>query len=539
MLSSVVTDIKRLIEEGQCLLSEERRRREYAEWQLKKLQAQLFGSKSEKMDPDQLQLLLEGFEAAAVIDDPGADAGLVIKEKKGKKPSKRMFFPDDLPEEVLEFDLPESERTCPQTGAERRFIRWEESIKINFVPGHFKRIVIRRAVRAVSFAAQEASELPVETPVVTAPLPAEYRVIPGAVATAGLLAYLMVAKYCDHLPFYRLQQIFHRRHQVVIDRNTMCHWMGRIAELLSRLYEALRKELISGQYLQIDETFIKLLDPDSPGKAKNSYFWVMLRPKEGVLFQFDPGRAHTVPLEMLEGFAGRLQSDGFVAYETLAAKNPGLTRIACWAHARRKFVEAVDREGAAAAWYVAEIQRLYRIEAEAREAGLGHEARCALRAGLSVPVLASIKARLDADRAGGRFMPTSPLTIAMNYTANLWPELNRYAEPGNGMIEPERSGDRLPQAARRVSVANQIDNNLVENAIRPSAIGKKNWLFIGHPKAGQRSAIIYTMVENCRVHGIDPLAYLTDVMPKLVGREAGADVTDLLPQQWKAARNAA
>ncbi len=518
MLSSVATDIKRLIEEGQCLLSEERRRREYAEWQLKKLQAQLFGSKSEKMDPEQLQLLLEGFEAAAVIDEPGQDAALIVKEPKAKKPSKRMFFPDDLPVEVLEFDLPESERTCPQTGAERRFIRWEESIKINFVPGHFKRLVIRRAVRAVPFAAQEASALPVDTPVVTAPLPAEYRVIPGAVATAGLLAYLMVAKYCDHLPFYRLQQIFHRRHQVVIDRNTMCHWMGRIAELLSRLYEALRKELISGQYLQIDETFIKLLDPDSPGKAKNSYFWVMLRPKEGVLFQFDPGRAHTVPLEMLEGFAGRLQSDGFVAYETLAAKNPGLTRFACWGHARRKFIEAVDREGAAAAWYVAEIQRLYRIEAEAREKGLDHEARAALRVERSVPLLALIKARLDADRAGGKFLPSSPLTIAMNYTLNLWPELTRYADPGNGMVE--------------------VDNNLVENAIRPSAIGKKNWLFIGHPKAGQRSAVIYTMVENCRLQGIDPLAYLTDVMPRLVDRDAGADVSDLLPRQWKAAHSA-
>ena len=208
-----------LIEEGQRLLSEERQRREYAEWQLKRLQAQLFGSKSEKMDPEQLQLLLEGFEAAAVIDEPGQDAALIVKETKGKKPSKRMFFPDDLPEEVLEFDLPESERTCPQTGAERRFIRWEESIKINFVPGHFKRLVIRRAVRAVPAAAQEASEIPVETPVLTAALPAEYRVIPGAVATAGLLAYLMVAKYCDHLPFYRLQQIFHRRHRVLIDRN--------------------------------------------------------------------------------------------------------------------------------------------------------------------------------------------------------------------------------------------------------------------------------------------------------------------------------
>ncbi len=467
------------------------------------------------MGPEQLQLLLEGFEAVAVIDELGEKAS--IKEIKGKKPSKRMCFPDDLPEEVLEFDLPESERTCPRTGAERRLIRWEESVKIHFVPGHFKRLIIRRAVRAVPFPAQEASEEPVATPVLTAELPAEYRIIPGAVATSGLLAYLMVAKYCDHLPVYRLQQIFHRRHRVFIDRNVMYHGMGRCEELLERLHEAQRQELISGQYLQIDETFIKLMDPDSPGKTKNSYFWVMLRPKEGVLFQFDPGRAHTVPLEMLEGFAGRLQSDGFVAYGTLAAKNPGLTRFACWGHARRKFVEAVDREGAAAAWYVAEIQRLYRIEAEAREKELDHEARATLRIERSVPVLASIKARLDADRLEGRFLPTSPLTIAVNYTAELWTELTRYAEAGNGMVE--------------------IDNNLVENAIRPSAIGKKNWLFIGHPSAGQRSAILYTMVENCRMHGIDPLAYLTDVMPKLVDREAGADVTDLLPRQWKAARS--
>jgi transposase len=470
------------------------------------------------MDPEQLQLLLEGFEAAAVIDDPGQDAALVVKETKAKKPSKRMFFPDDLPEEVLEFDLPESERSCPQTGAERRFIRWEETIKINFVPGHFKRLVIRRAVRAVPFSAQEASEEPVETPVVTAELPAEYRVIPGAVATAGLLAYLMVAKYCDHLPFYRLQQIFHRRHKVLIDRSAMCHWMARCAELLERLYEALRKELVSGQYLQIDETTIKLLDPDRPGKAQKSFFWVIVRPKEGVLFRFDPGRAHTVAMDMLEGFASRLQSDAYAAYRALVARCPMLSLFACWAHARRKFVEAVEANGAGAAWYVAEIQRLYRIEAEAREQGLDSEARAALRAERSAPVLARIKARLDTDSVVDHLLPSSPLAIAVKYTAKIWPELTRYAEPGNGMVE--------------------IDNNLVENAIRPSAIGKKNWLFIGHPKAGQRSAIIYTMVENCRLHGIDPLAYLADVMPKLVDREAGADVTDLLPQQWKAARSA-
>ena len=402
----LIEERQRLIEEGHRLLIEERRRREYAEWQLKKLQAQLFGSKSEKFDPEQLQLLLEGFEAVAMIDEPGADASLVLKETKAKKPSKRMFFPDDLPEEVLEFDLPESELICPQTGAERRFIRWEQTEKIHFVPGYFKRLVIRRAVRAVPFSAQDASDEPVNTPVVTAERPGEYRIIPGAIPTAGLLAYLMVAKYCDHLPFYRLQQIFQRRHKVLIDRNAMCHWMGRCAELLERLYEALRKELISGQYLQIDETFIKLLDPDHPGKAKTSYFWVIVRPKEGVLFHFDPGRAHTVPLEMLEGFAGRLQSDAFAAYGTLASKSPGLTRFACRVHARRKFMDAIDTDGAAAAWCVAEIQRLYRIEAEAREMGLDHEARADLRAERSVHCA-------GLDQSASRLRPSRRASLAI------------------------------------------------------------------------------------------------------------------------------
>ncbi len=159
------------------------------------------------------------------------------------------------------------------------------------------------------------------------------------------------------------------------------------------------------------------------------------------------------------------------------------------------------------------------MEAEAREKGLDYEARNALRIERSAPVLASIKARLDADRLGGSYLPTSPLSIAVNYTAELWTELTRYAEPGNGMVE--------------------IDNNLVENAIRPSAIGKKNCLFTGHPKAGQRSAVIYTMVENCRMHGIDPRDYITDVIPRLPDREAQAAVTDLLPPQWKPTRERA
>jgi transposase len=498
------------LEEESKALAEERQRRKHLEWKLKDLQAKLFGKSSERIHPDQLQLILEGLEAEAALDTASESPAEETKTRR-KHRSKKMEFPEDLPEEIIEFDLPESERICPVTGEERRLIRWEEAIKINYVPGYFQRIIIRRAVRALSPAVQENSDEEIDAPVVTAEMPQEYRVIPGAVAGSGLLAYLLVAKYCDHLPFYRLQQIFKTRHQVRIDRTTMCHWMKRCSELLYILYEALRLDLLGGDYLQIDETSVKLLDPDTKGKAKQSYFWVITRPGRGVLYWFGPGRGADVAKELLKGFTGKLQSDGYNVYDTLVRSIKGLILFGCWAHVRRKFVEALESGGAAAAWYVAEIQRLYRIESQCDEATASTDERAEVRGLESAPILARIKARLELDHGTGRILPSSPLGKAVDYTLSRWPGLERYAEAGNGEVK--------------------IDNNPVENAIRPSAIGKKNWLFIGHPKAGQRSAIIYTIIEECRLHGVDPCAYLVDVMPRIMDHSSHR-IAELLPRQW-------
>lgn len=509
--------VRNLMEHASALQSsykEERSHRQRLEWELRALKAKLYNPKSEKCDPNQLQLMLDGFEDPLVVETKPKQTLPAEKElKKKKKQSKRMFFPASLPVETIELDVPEEERLCPTTGQERPIIRWEESEKIDFVPSHFRKLLIRRAVRALPYALQQASEALIEEPVVTAPMPAEYRIIPGAVCSVNLLSWLLVARYCDHLPFYRIQSQFRRQHQVILDRGVLCHWVKRSAQVLEPLYEAMRKELISGQYLQIDETFINLLDPDYPGKAKKSYFWVITRPREGVLFHFDPGRAHTVALTLLEGFSGRLQSDGYSAYETLVRKNPKLVLFGCWAHVRRKFRAAMDIHESSAAWYVAEIAKLYEIESEARVANASFEDRALLRQNRSQPVLATIRKRLDADHLGSHYLPSSPLAKAINYALNQWDGLIRYAQPGNGIVE--------------------IDNNRVENAIRPSAIGKKNWLFIGHPNAGQRSAIIYTIVENCRLHDIDPMKYITDVLPRLVDCPEGADLSDLLPKRWK------
>ncbi len=220
--------------------------------------------------------------------------------------------------------------------------------------------------------------------------------------------------------------------------------------------------------------------------------------------------------QMLEGFEGRLQSDGYAAYQTLLRKRDGLIAFYCWAHVRRKFVESLE-VNPEAAWYITEIQKLYRVEAEAREADLCHERRGELRSERSRPVLDDIEKRLDRDLSSSDILPSSPLGKAIRYTLPLWEGLVRYADKEHGVVE--------------------IDNNLTENAIRPTAIGKKNWLFIGHPKTGQMSAIIYTIVENCRMWDINPMEYLLDVMPRVMEHPADR-VAELLPRAWKAAREA-
>jgi hypothetical protein len=234
-----------------------------------------------------------------------------------------------------------------------------------------------------------------------------------------------------------------------------------------------------------------------------------------VLFYFDPSRSHEVAARLLGNYKGKLQSDGYGAYATLDRKIEALLLFRCWAHTRRKFYEALEANGAAAAWYVAEIQKLYRVEREAREAGLDAVCRGALRSEQAKPILEQIKARLDTDLGNAEILPSSPLGKAVRYALGIWPGLIRYAEPEHGDVE--------------------IDTNEVENAIRPTAVGKKNWLFIGHPKAGQTSAIIYTIIENCRLNDIDPMEYLLDVLPRIMDHPRNR-IRELLPRAWKEAR---
>lgn len=508
-------ELKAKLEATQLALNNEEARRRDLEYRIARLLGEKYMPSSEKMSIEQLELTLEGLSetrSKPEINEP--------PEKPKPYQSRKTEFPDDLPTEELKVEVPEAQRVCPDTGKLRELIRFEESIKYEWVPGYFKKIIILREVLAAKYT--DSDPVPSE-PVVTAEMPSEFQVIPGCYAGIKLLTQVLVSKYCDHLPLYRQQDIFEKRHGVKIDRTLMGHWMKQLGSSLMILYEALRQELIDSGYLQIDETFIKLIDPERKGKAQQAYFWVIRHPILGVLFQFDHRRSGEVPLDMIPGFIGKLQSDGYSVYESLLNAIPGDPRALsmvlfnCWAHARRKVKKSLEANGPDAAWYLAKIRGLYAIESQMREANYGPAQREEVRREKARPILAEIKTELDKDKSNQAILPSSPLGEALEYIRKRWQYLEAYACEGNGEVE--------------------IDNNFVENSIRPTAVGKKNWLFIGHPKAGQTSAVIYTIIENCRMNKIDPFSYLVDVLPRIQDHPINR-INELLPRQWAEARNA-
>jgi hypothetical protein len=270
----------------------------------------------------------------------------------------------------------------------------------------------------------------------------------------------------------------------------------------------MKRELLAGDYLQVDETPVRMLDPEVRGRCATGYLWVAGTPGGDVVFEFHPGRGKEFGQALLGSFEGFLQRDGYGVYGALAREKPGLRPVGCWSHGRRKFVDALEERPNEAGLLVTEIRKLYLIERHARDECLEPKQRWQLRQEKSVPILAAFKPRLEELLPG--CLPQSPLGKAIRYTLAEWEPLNRYVQDG-----------RL-----------EIDNNLTENAIRPSAVGKKNWLFIGHPEAGWRSAVIYSVIVSCRRRGIDPWEYVRDVLKRLPAMKQ-SEVPTLLPRCWK------
>jgi transposase len=455
----------------------------------------VFGSSSEQLDRSQLELLLQ-LSAGATPAEPTA----VITPKNEIKVQPRKVraprLPEHLPlvEEVIE---PEPVKQQPE---QWRCIGQEVSEQLDFEPARFLR---RRIIRKKYVHRTEVDAAPV-----IAPLPE--RLLDRSLPAPGLLAHILVSKYCDHLPLYRQEQIYAQRHQVQIPRQTLARWVGLAADWLKPIYEQIRTGVMAGGYVQVDETPIDYLEPGN-GKTRQGYLWTGSRPKADVFFHWETSRAtacldHVIP----STFSGILQCDGYAAYRAFAnGRGQTVTLAGCWAHVRRKFYEARESSPRLAGWLLNQIQQLYRIEARLREHRAGPSLRAAVRASESRPVIKRIERTLLKLKASGRQLPQSPLGSAIDYGLGQWRTLEVYL--GDGRVE--------------------IDNNLVENAIRPTAIGKKNWLFIGEADAGQRSAIVYTLIECCRRRGLNPFAYLRDVLTRLPNM-TNHQIPTVLPATW-------
>ena len=452
------------------------------------------GTKNEGLDRQQLELLLAGLEIvkapAAVVAKPAATRTLdAARPVRGPLPAHL-----ETERVVLE---PEEVKQQP---ALWRKLGEEVTEELDWKPAKFiKRLYIRP-----KYANAER--------IVIAPLPA--RLIEKGLPGAGLLTQVIVAKYEDHQPLYRQGKIYEQRHGVKLTRQTLCGWVAAAADWLCPIYREMKAGLLAGNYLQADETPIRYLDPDVKGKSQQGWLWTYRHPRGDVVFEWNISRSREGPRKFLKDFRGKLQTDGYGVYESLARERGNeLILIGCWAHARRGFHEALG-EGRAAVWIVGQIGLLYGVEKVLREGRAGPELRAAMRAWQSRPVLARLRRALETIRR--RVLPQSLLGQAIDYTLGRWEALNRYVDDGHL----------------------EIDNNLCENAIRPTALGKKNFLFIGHPEAGQRSAVIYSVLGSCRRLGINPAEYLQDLFERLPKAKT-SEIKSLTPAAWlKTKRNA-
>ena len=289
----------------------------------------------------------------------------------------------------------------------------------------------------------------------------------------------------------------------------MVDWVAQSATWLEVIYREMYRRLLAGGYLQCDETPIRCQDPDVAGKTVQGWLWVLGRPKGDVVFHWRMSREHAHALELLRGYKGLLQSDGYPAYENAARGNPDMVHLGCWAHARRYFTQALEESPVRAGFILRLIGSLYHWERTWDEQNCGPALRAARRGSHFALTLSLLKR--SAFKLRELVRPKSALGEACTYLLNHWGVLAVHCDHGRS----------------------RLDNNLIENAIRPSAIGKKNWMFIGHPEAGDRSAIIYSIVVSCQRHGIDPFAYLKDVLTRLPRMTNQDKLDDLLPSSWK------
>jgi transposase len=460
--------------------------------QLDVLCQRLFGKKSERVDPRQLQLALEQLanEPGPVTEPLEMDSGETpVRGHARHRPTGRRPLPAHLPRRRVEIDVPDADKVC-DCGHARTRIGEAVTAKLEYEPASF---VVIETVRA-KYACPQC-----HTGVVEAPAPPQ--AIEKSLAGEGLLAHVVVSKYVDHLPLHRLEGIF-AREGIDLARTTLCGWVADVATALTPIGEQLRREVVAADYLQTDDTSVTVLG-DEGGSFKGR-LWTYLDPLgQQVVFDATATHERDGPAAWLADFRGRLQADAYAGYDALY-QGGRVIEIGCMAHARRRFVEAFATDGAAALT-VALIQQLYQVERAAT--ALTPDARRALRLEHSVPLLAQLKT--ERDRLASAVLPKSPLGDAVRYLTNQWDALQRFVDDG------------------RLS----IDNNRAENQLRVVAVGRKNWLFAGSMEGARRAALLYSVVQSCKLVDVSPFQYLKDVLLRLA-THPHQHIDQLTPKGW-------
>ena len=464
----------------------------------------LFGRRSEKLDPDQFELALEDIETAVEVVEAEKDAAEPDPTKKKPRAANRGHLPANLPR--LENIIEPENKTCA-CGCDLHVIGEDVSERLDVIPAQFRVIVTRRPKYGCRAC---------ENGVIQAPAPAH--VIKAGLPTEGLIAHVLVSKYADHLPLYRQAQIYSRQ-GINLDRSTLAGWVGRAAFELKPVFESLLKDLKTSTKLYMDETRAPVLDPGRR-KTKTGYFWALARDDRpwngedppGVAYNYAPGRSGEHAENILKGFDGILQVDGYAGYNRLTKQNrrgEPIKLAYCWAHARRKLHEVAKNSVAPIAEEgLKQIAALYRIEADIK--GRSAEDRLHTRTQQSAPLIKSFRQWLDHGRT--RVSSKSPLGEALRYITRFWNGLIMYLS--DGRIE--------------------MDNNAVERTIRPIALNRKNALFAGHDAGATNWGIISSLIETCKLNGVEPQSWLTQTLQAIMDDHKQSDIKKLLPWNYNA-----
>lgn len=463
----------------------------YLRQELSKLKRLIFGQKRERFvpnaNPEQLDIALDNQRSEAVAVDTETISYRRKKKSKKYTPHGRNPLPDHLPRKELVIKPDRDVSALKKIGE-------EITEELEYEPG---KLYVNRYVRP-------KYALPEDSGVIIADLPT--RPIDKGIAGPGLLAHIVISKYVDHLPLYRQRQQF-KRHDVTLPLSTLTDWVRQSADLLAPLYQQLKTTLLQAHYLQADESPLRVLDREKKGCSHLGYMWVYHSPLDGlVLFDYRNGRSRAGPNEILRDFSGYLQTDAYQGYNDITTKKH-VASVGCFAHARRHFKDAQAVDAERAEWMLDHIQKLYLIERWARENQHSHEERYQLRQQSSLPILAEIKAWLD--EQSRHVLPKSAMGKAIGYALGQWSRLEQYTEQGHL----------------------EIDNNWIENEIRPLALGRKNYLFAGSHEGARRAAIIYSLLATAKKHDVEPFTYFKDIFVRIKDHPF-KKLNLLLPPHW-------